>query len=141
MSQPADPYQLNIQNQFAESMIILCCKKTCVTMIVYVYAYSFTQTNTFQGIVITNFTTSFAVFIYKCQDMQYSGSATIGFTSFDVLFANHRLSGYNAKNVACMNSDQSQWVNLVYKLTREDLQATVPISMNDLFHFLSDCMH
>ena len=95
--------------------------------------FIFTQTNTFQGIIITNFTTSFAVFIYKCRDLQYSGSATIGFTSFDVLFANHRLSGYNAKNIACMNSDHSQWVNLVYKLTREDLQATLPVGMNSLF--------
>ena len=91
------------------------------------------QTNTFQGIVITNFTTSFAVFIYKCNDLQYSASATIGFTSFDVLFANHRLSGYNAKNIACMNSGQNRWVNLVYKLTREDLQPTIPIGMNILF--------
>lgn len=85
------------------------------------------QTNTFQAIVITDFTTSYALFIYKCQDLQFSGSATIGFTAGDVLYSNHRLSGYKAKKIACINSEQTEWVNLVYKLTREDLSPIVPI--------------
>lgn len=80
--------------------------------------------------MVTDFTDSYAVFIYKCQDMGFSGSATIGFTSLDNrLFANHRISGYRAKNVACLNSGQSDWVNLVYKLTRDDLQAIGPDGM------------
>ena len=94
------------------------------------------QTNTFQGIVITDFTTSYAVFIYKCRDLGYSGSATIGFTAGDVLFSNHRLSGYTAKNIACVNSDQNQWVNLVFKLTREDLQPTIPIGIHTIVYLL-----
>ena len=89
------------------------------------------QTNTFQAVVITDFTTTYSVFIYKCRNLQYSASATIGFTSYDDLFENHRLSGYNARNIACINSGQSNWVNLIYKLTREDLQAVVPIGMYD----------
>ena len=85
------------------------------------------QTNTFQGIVVTDFSVSYAVFIYKCQDMQFSGSAAIGFTSRDYkLYANHRLSGYSARSIGCVNSGQSDWVNLVYKLTREDLQPVQP---------------
>ena len=90
------------------------------------FEYLALQTNTFQGIVTTDFNTSYAVFIYRCREMGYSASATIGFTSADVLFENHRLSGYGAKNIACINSGDSQWVNIVYQLTREDLQPTTP---------------
>ena len=43
-----------------------------------------------------------------------------------MLFANHRTSGYLAKRIACANSVDSQWVNLVYKLTREDLIPVFP---------------
>ena len=85
------------------------------------------QTNTFQAIVITDFTSSYSVFIYKCGDLQYSAGATIGFTSLSDLYSNHRVSGYNARNIACINSGQSSWVNIIYKLTREDLQAVIPI--------------
>ena len=94
------------------------------------------QTNTFQGIVVTDFAESYAVYIYKCQDMQFSGSASIGFTSRDnKLFASHRLSGYNARNIGCINSGQSNWVNQVYKMTREDLQPIQTTGM--LIAFLS----
>ena len=89
--------------------------------------YFLLQTNTFQGIVVTDLSESYAVYIYNCHDMQFSGSASIGFTSHTYeLFANHRLSGYNARNIGCVNSGQSDWVNLVYKLTREDLQPIQP---------------
>ena len=64
--------------------------------------------------------------------MQYSASATIGFTALDVLFENHRLSGYNARQIACTNSGQSEWVNLVYKLTRDDLQPVQPVGREQL---------
>lgn len=98
--------------------------------------FSSIQTNTFQGIVVTNFTTSYAVFVYKCGDLEFSASASIGFTALDVLFENHRVSGYNARQIACTNSGQSEWVNLVYKLTREDLQPTVPISKGAVVYSL-----
>ena len=87
---------------------------------------SLLQTNTYQGLVITDFNSSYAVFIYKCYDLEFSGSAAIGFTAGNVLFSNHRISGYRAKNVACINYPESSWVNLVYKLTREDLVSVLP---------------
>ena len=66
---------------------------------------------------------SFAVFTYKCGDIGYSNPATIGFTAGDVLFANHPLTvRKRAQDIACINSPESQWVNVVYELTREDLQ-------------------
>ena len=82
------------------------------------------QTNTFQGIVTTDHTRSFAVFTYKCGDIEYSNSATIGFTAGDVLlFANHPLTvRRKAQDIACLNSPESQWVNVVYEVTTKDLQ-------------------
>ena len=79
--------------------------------------------NTFQGIVTTDHRRSFAVFTYKCGDIEYSNSATIGFAAGDVLFANHPFTlRKKTKDVACINSPDSQWVNVVYELTSEDLQ-------------------
>ena len=81
------------------------------------------QTNTFQGIITTDHMRSFAVFTYKCGDIGYSNSATIGFTAGDVLFANHPLTvRKRAQDIACINSPESQWVNVIYELTSEDLQ-------------------
>ena len=76
---------------------------------------------------MTDFTESYAVFIYKCQDMRFSASGVIGFTTVDYShFANHRLNGYNSRRVGCINTGESDWVNVVYKLTREDLQPVQP---------------
>jgi len=81
------------------------------------------QTNTFQGIVTTDHRRSFAVFSYKCGDIGFSNSATIGFTAEDVFFANHPLTvRRRAQDIACINSPESEWVNVVYELTSEDLQ-------------------
>ena len=73
------------------------------------------QRNTFQGIIVTNFTRSFAVFIYYCGDLTFSSGATI---TPDGLFANHpaTFSG-SAQSIACMNSPASPWVNVVYEIT------------------------
>ena len=103
--------------------------------------YFLFQTNTFQGIVVTDLSESYAVYIYNCHDMQFSGSASIGFTSRTYeLFANHRLSGYNARNIGCVNSGQSDWVNLVYKLTREDLQPIQPTGIYFHTSILGECL-
>ena len=81
------------------------------------------QTNTFQGIVTTDHMRSFTVFSYKCGDIRFSNSATIGFTAGDVLFANHPFTlRRKAQDIACINSPESEWVNVVYELTSEDLQ-------------------
>ena len=75
------------------------------------------QTNTFQGILVTDFITSYAIFIYRCGDLNFSNGATIGFNTRDGLFANHAatLRG-NARSIACQNSPVSPWVNVVYNL-------------------------
>ena len=91
----------------------------------YIFAL---QTNTFQGMLVTNYSTSFAVFTYYCGDLGFSNGATIGFSSGDGLFANHPavLRG-SAQSIACLNQPTSSWVNVVYELTAagEDTLSTI----------------
>lgn len=52
-----------------------------------------------------------------CGDLEFSGGATIGFVTESGLYANHvTLLRGNAKDIACLNSPNSPWVNVVYKL-------------------------
>lgn len=49
--------------------------------------------------------------------MGWSGNATIGFKAAGNFYANHILSGDNARLVACVNSSSnSSWSNIVYSL-------------------------
>ena len=78
----------------------------------------FLQTNTFQGILATNFVRSFAVFTYLCGDLSYSADTVIGFFSEDGLNATHPASDrWNAMAIACLNYPDNPWVNVVYELT------------------------
>ena len=79
---------------------------------------SIPQTNTYQGVLVTDGVQSYALFTYKCGEMEWSGGATIGFGANDELYANLRLSGSSQANaVACLNSPTTEWSNLLYKLT------------------------
>ena len=83
----------------------------------------FLQTNTFQGILATNFVRSFAVFIYMCGDLSYSADTVIGFFSEDGLNATHPASDrWNAMAIACLNYPDNPWVNVVYELTAGKLK-------------------
>jgi len=67
---------------------------------------------------VTDGVQSYALFTYKCGEMEWSGGATIGFGASDELYANLRLSGSSQANaVACLNSPTTEWSNLLYKLT------------------------
>lgn len=74
------------------------------------------QTNTFQGIVITNGYQSFTIFTYRCGSLQWSGDAVIGFKVNDELYEIHELSGNNGSSIACQNSPRTIWSNVVYQL-------------------------
>lgn len=83
----------------------------------------FLQTNTFQGILATDFERSFAVFTYKCGDLEFSGGANIGFSTRVGLYGIHVAAERgNAKAIACWNSPGNVWVNVVYKLTTGKLR-------------------
>ena len=77
------------------------------------------QSNTYQGILITDGTHSFAVFIYQCGLLEWSGSdpATVGYYGDGNFYENHALANTaNANTVACLNSPDSVWSNLIYRL-------------------------
>ena len=74
------------------------------------------QRNTFQGIVITNGASSYAVFTYECGDINWGGGATIGFKATGSFYQNHAYSGSRAASIDCVNSPTSQWNNVVYRL-------------------------
>ena len=75
--------------------------------------------NTFQGLLATDFSRSFAVYTYKCGDLNFSGGATIGFVTGDGLFANHNASIRGSPQfIACLNMPNSPWVNVVYEISK-----------------------
>ena len=84
------------------------------------------QTNTFQAVMVTDGANSFAIFIYRCGDLQWSRGvfalglhdATVGFGASSELFSNHRLSGAaNVTNIACLNTPDNQYFTVLYEIT------------------------
>ena len=74
------------------------------------------QRNTFQGIVITNGSTSYTVFTYECGDINWGDQATIGFKATGSFYRNHLYTASRAASIDCVNSPNSQWNNVVYRL-------------------------
>ena len=70
--------------------------------------------------MITDGINSFAIFLYRCGDLQWSGydPATIGFAAGSEFVSNHWLSGSpNVTYIACLNTPDNQFFTLLYELT------------------------
>ena len=81
--------------------------------------YDILQANTFQGILVTDGEQSYALFTYNCDMMEWSGNATVGFNAAGKFFHSHFLSGtHSITNIACINSPQSSWSNIIYQLSK-----------------------
>ena len=66
--------------------------------------YFNTQSNTYQGILITDGVNSYTVFTYLCGEMQWSRGATIGYNAAGDFYFNHPFTGTeNAHTIACEN--------------------------------------
>ena len=76
------------------------------------------QTNTFQGIVITNGYQSYTVFTYRCGLMGWAANAVIGFKAANNFYQNHNLSGNSGRLIACQNSAVTSWYNVLYPLRK-----------------------
>ena len=61
------------------------------------------MTSTFQGILITDDITSYAVFIYECGGMGWGG-ATIGWEASSTHANVHSLNGEQSNDIGCMYS-------------------------------------
>ena len=73
-------------------------------------------TNTFQGILITDGYSSYAVFIYECGGMEWGGGE-IGWQASSLQNETHYLTGNNSDDIGCLYS--SSYSVIVYKLAGE----------------------
>ena len=76
------------------------------------------QTNTFQTVLATDGSNSFALFIYKCGDLDWNGRATVGYGASTEMFSNHRLSRMgNAILISCLNAPENPYSTVTYLIT------------------------
>ena len=88
------------------------------------------QTNSFQGILITDGAYSYTVFIYQCGHMEWSDEPTvIGFKT-NSYFQNNQYSGNYAHDISCTNSSENKWSNLLYTLTGGMFVCTIHSYLN-----------
>ena len=80
---------------------------------------NFSQTNTYQAIAITDGFQSYAVYTYRCGDLQWPGGATIGYNGGPLggFYENHPLSGDSANTIACLNAGVTEWSNVIYNVS------------------------
>ena len=69
--------------------------------------------------MITDGDNSFAVFTYRCDLLQWSRGAVIGYNAAGDFFANHDFSGDSAESIDCINLPVSNYSNVVYQLSIE----------------------
>ena len=88
-----------------------------------VCVFFFFQDNTFQAILITDGQYSYTIFTYKCGLMEWDNGAIIGFNAIGGVFENHDPS---SSEVACLNSPESEYSNIVYLLSNESPEIPIP---------------
>ena len=75
----------------------------------------FLKGNSFQSIVATDGTLSYAIFTYQCGGLSWSNRASIGFSITQDFFANHELSlTSNVSDIACASANE--WNNVIYQV-------------------------
>ena len=77
------------------------------------------QTNTFQGILITDGTKSYAVHTYVCGEMEWGDESTVGFNAGGEYYENHPITGhFQSHFIACLQnmSAGSLITNQIYDL-------------------------
>lgn len=66
------------------------------------------QANTFQAILITNGTKSYAVYTYKCGEMEWGDESTIGFNAGGEYSENHPITGhFQSHYISCLQNISS----------------------------------
>ena len=73
-------------------------------------------TSTFQAVLITDGSASYAVFIYQCRGMGWGG-ATIGWAYSGSVYEKHSLSGSNSASIGCEYSSNASAV--IHKIGEE----------------------
>ena len=89
-----------------------------------------TKSNTFQAVLATDGIRFYAIYTYKCGELNWAHSHTGGYAVIGVdfspyLFAEHPLSRKpNVTEIACINNDTSVWSNVVYTLHQQIISVT-----------------
>ena len=73
--------------------------------------------------MITNGIYSYTIFTYKCGLMEWDDGATIGFKGSGDFYENFDPS---SSDVACLNSPESEYSNVIYLLSNESPEIPVP---------------
>ena len=86
----------------------------------------FIQPNTFQAVIASHGSLSYAVFTYQCDLINWTRhNASVGYTAGPHFFQNHPLSRTSdVVNIDCVNQPTSIWSNVVYKLTLHPYSVT-----------------
>ena len=93
----------------------------------------FPQVNSYQAIIITDHTSqAYAVFTYKCGDLNWARGPTIGFNAASQFYDNYDLSGStNADIMDCFNSPINSYFNLVYNISAEGFVPPPPLPTSE----------
>lgn len=105
------------------------------------YFTSSTQTNSFQAILITDGTKSYAVYTYRCGQMEWGDESTIGFNAGGDYYENHPITGhFQSHYVSCLQniSNGNLITNVIYDLvpnTDDLLPGTIPPTHNTIGNY------
>ncbi len=81
--------------------------------------------NTYQAILATDGTSSYAIFTYRCGDINWARGSSIGYNAPGGIFFNHPLAGgTQAAGIDCSGSQT--WTNLLYNLTGSSASIATP---------------
>ena len=103
--------------------------KSVIMLIITVYSMQ-SISNTFQGILISNGTSSYAVFIYDCSNMEW-GHGVIGWQQSTTQYASHSNSGLISSNEAVCGFQTISFTSLVYRIEGGECTSVPSLSYTD----------
>jgi hypothetical protein len=121
-------YYLDEVNEFLQRKRPSNFVGTWMAVVYYdaVHPFSFfgaSEENTFQAILITDGTYSYAIFTYQCGLMGWDNGATVGYTAAGNPFENNDPS---SSDVACLNLPDSDVSNTIFRLSDGSPELEVP---------------
>ena len=86
------------------------------------YTFFFPFQNSFQAIIISDEIYTYTIFIYKCGLLEWDNGVTIGYSAGGNPYDNYDPS---SSEIACENSPDSEWNNVIYLISENDPAATI----------------
>ena len=95
------------------------CSSTQVKYFAFFLIVFSYQPNTFQAVIASDGSLSYAVFTYQCNLIKWTlYNAAVGYTDGLNFFQNHPLSRTSdVVNIDCVNQPASNWSNVAYKIS------------------------